>query len=178
MAPKSAPRWPIWRPSWPQESSTTLWCSFLHSFLHDTSITWPSSLPQEIQHGVQVGTQEVVRSPASPQVGPLKCNIVPAGTQVGPEIPTMAPESADLGHLWAVLGHLGAVGRKSTNAGFIFRKKLPGSMFSQSSVPAQKSEADEVDEMETVSATAAPTSPCHRTGGKDFGSLLRDAVQA
>ena len=50
--------------------------------------------------------------------------MVPTGTQVGPEIPTMAPESADLGHLWAVLGHLGAVGRKSTNAGFIFRTKI------------------------------------------------------
>ena len=75
----------------------------------DTLATWPSSLPQEVQHGVQVGTQEVERSPASPQVGPLRCNMVPTGTQVGPEIPTMAPESADLGHLGAVSGRSWAV---------------------------------------------------------------------
>ena len=59
-----------------------------------TLATWLSSWPQEVQHGVQVGTQEVARGPASLQVGPLRCNMAPA---VGPEIPTMAPESAPRG---------------------------------------------------------------------------------
>ena len=102
----------------------------------------------------------------------------PRDTYHGARVGRLGPSWGGLG---AALGRLGAVGRKSKNAGFIFRKKLPCFVFSQSSVPARNSEADEAgetDEPETVSATAAPTSPCHRTGGKDFGSLLRDAVQA
>ena len=35
--------------------------------------------------------------------------MVPTGTQVGPEIPTMAPKSADLGHLGAIAGRSWAV---------------------------------------------------------------------
>ena len=131
--PKSTPRYLAWCPSRPQEGrygaqvclksparlSGARFCipfcvalQTLGSFFIrrcGTLATWPSSLPRKIQHGVQVGTQEVARSPASPQVGPLRCNMVPTGTQVGPEIPTMVPESANLGHLGAVSGRFWAV---------------------------------------------------------------------
>ena len=95
------------------------------------------------------------------------------GARVGQLGPSWGGLGAVLGRSWAVLGRLvGKVKMRSSFSG----KDDPVLCFHR----AQNSEADEVDEAdepETVSATAAPTPPCHRAGGKDYGSFKTNSLK-